>query len=330
MEMNRPSLVSNPHPLIGAGRELTFEPFKERETLRAFMRRTNIAIPNHECAVWHNGHRVPDKLWPYLIPRAGDQIIIRARVHGGGGGGKIIKTVATIALVITAIVVAPYLAPALAGAIGTSVAVATQLAAAAIMIGGSLLINALIPLPRVGEQSGFTGTQLPSIGISAPSMSAAKYGSIGGVGSMRAFDINPTYAIAGGKNRARLWEAMGIVFGRHKIVPDLAANSYTQYIGADQYLNQAFHLGLQGEGIDIDELSIGDTPLANYKGIDIQRAQADGELTMFPLNVDTIQGFNVQNADSWTQRTTPINTTHIDIELASQLYYFQDDGGQFV
>jgi hypothetical protein len=332
MEMNRPSLVSNPHPLIGAGRELTFEPFKERETLRAFMRRTNIAIPNHECAVWHNGHRVPDKLWPYLIPRAGDQIIIRARVHGGGGGGsKIIKTVATLAVLAVAFAVAGPLggAAALAAATGATTALATSIIVAAVMIGGNLLVNALIPLPRVGEQSGFTGTQLPSIGISAPSMSAAKYGSIGGVsgGSLRAFDINPTYAIAGGKNRARLWEAMGLVFGRHKIVPDLAANSYTQYIGADQYLNQAFHLGLQGEGIDIDDLSIGDTPLANYKGIDIQRSQQDGELTMFPLNVDTIQGFNVQNADSWTQRTTPINTTHIDIELAAQLYYFQDDGG---
>lgn len=328
MEMNRPSLISNPHPLIGAGREMAFEPFLERETLRAFMVRTNIAIPNNEVVVWHNGHRVPDKLWPYLIPKAGDQILMRARVHGGGGGGKIIRTVATIALIVVATAVAGPAGAAIAEATGGFIGVTAASAAvsAAIMIGGSILVNALLPPPRVSDASGFSGTQLPVLGVSQPSMSAAKYSSVG-AGSLKAYDVNPTYAIAGGKNRARIWESMGLIFGRHKIVPDLAANTYTQYIGNDQYLNQAFHFGLQGEGIDIDNLSIGETPIENYKGIDIQRSQEDGALTMFPLNVDTIQGFNVSSADGWIQRTTSINTTHIDIEIASQLYYFEDDGG---
>lgn len=329
--MNKPSLISNPHPLIGAGRQMAFEPFLERETLRAFMVRTNIAIPNNEVVVWHNGHRVPDKLWQYLIPKLGDQIVLRARVHGGGGGGgKIIRTVATIALIVVAAAVAGPAGAAIAAEVGGGAmvaAAATAAVSAAIMIGGSLLVNALIPPPRVSSASGFSGTQLPvvGIGVSQPSMSAAKYSSVS-AGSLKAYDVNPTYAIAGGKNRARVWEAMGLIFGRHKVVPDLAANTYTQYVGNDQYLNQAFHFGLQGEGIDIDSLAIGDTPIENFKGIDIQRSQEDGALNMFPLNVDTIQGFNVSSADSWVQRTTPINTTHIDIELASQLYYFEDDG----
>jgi hypothetical protein len=329
MEINKPSLVSNPHPLIGVGRQMAFEPFRERETLRAFMLRTNIAIPNNEVVVWHNGHRVPDKLWQYLIPKVGDQIVMRARVHGGGGGGgKILRTVATIALIVVATAVAGPAGAAIATSIGVSAAVATAVVGAAIMIGGTLLINALLPPPRVSEMSGFTG-QLPTFGVNASSMSAARFESVGGgggVASSKAYDVNPTYAIAGGKNRARLWEAMGLVFGRHKIIPDLAANSYTQYIGNDQYLNQAFHFGLQGEGIDIDNLSIGDTGLLNYKGIDLQRSAQDGALTMFPSNVDTIQGFNVSSADSWIQRTTSINTVHIDIELAAQLYYYEDDG----
>jgi hypothetical protein len=327
MEMNRPSLISNPHPLIGAGREMAFEPFLERETLRAFMVRTNIAIPNNEVVVWHNGHRVPDKLWPYLIPKAGDQIVMRARVHGGGGGGKIIRTVATIALIVVATAVAGPAGAAISSATGGFIGatVASAAVSAAIMIGGSILVNALLPPPRVSDSSGFSGTQLPVLGVSQPSMSAAKYSSVG-AGSLKAYDVNPTYAIAGGKNRARVWESMGLIFGRHKVVPDLAANTYTQYVGNDQYLNQAFHFGLQGEGIDIDNLSIGDTPIENFKGIDIQRSQEDGALTMFPLNVDTLQGFNVSNNDGWIQRTTSIDTTHIDIELASQLYYFEDDG----
>lgn len=324
--MNKPSLVSNPHPLIGAGRQMAFEPFRDRETLRAFMLRTNVAIPNNEVVVWHNGHRVPDKLWQYLIPKAGDQIVIRARVHGGGGGSKIVRTVATIALIVVATAVAGPLGASVAAATGISAAVATAAISASILIGGSLLINALIPPPRVSEASGFGITaQLPGFGVSPSSMSAARFDSVGG-SSTKAYDVNPTYAIAGGKNRARLWEAMGLVFGRHKIIPDLAANSYTQYIGNDQYLNQAFHFGLQGEGINIDNLSIGDTGIENYKGIDLQRSGQDGALTMFPSNVDTVQGFNISSNDGWIQRTTSINTTHIDIELASQLYYFEDDG----
>jgi hypothetical protein len=326
MEIKKPSLISNPHPLISAGRQMAFEQFQERETLRAFMLRTGVAIPNNEVVVWHNGYQVPDKLWQYLIPKTGDQIIIRARVHGGGGGGKILRTVATIAIIVIAAAVAGPLGASIATATGISAAVATAAVSAAILIGGSLLVNALLPLPRVSEASGFAGisAQLPSFGVSPSSMSASRFSSVGS--GTKAYDVNPTYAIAGGKNRARLWEAMGLIFGQHKVVPDLAANSYTQYIGTDQYLNQAFHFGLQGESINIDNLSIGDTPLINYKGIDLQRSDESGALTMFPLNVDTIQGFNVSSGDGWIQRTTSINTVHIDVELASQLYYFEDDG----
>lgn len=336
MEMNRASFVSNPHPLIGVGRVAIFEPFRERETLRAYIERTQVITPAGEVSVWHNGYRVPDALWPYLIPHPGDQVIMRAAVHGGGGdGGKVLRTVATVAIILTVAVAAPAIGAAIAEmGLGVSAAVGTSLAGAVIMTAGSLLVNALIPLPRVADASGFADVPLITSGPSA--VSAAKYASVAGgsqslaaaagANSSRSYDVNPTYSIAGGRNRARVWECMALVFGTHKMVPDLAANSYTEYVGDTQYLNQAFHFGLQGLDLEINDIRIGSTPISSYRGINHQIAGKDGKLSLFPGNVDTMQGFVLNASDGTILRTTPTNVTHIKVELAAQLYYFEDDG----
>lgn len=296
MEMNNPRLVSNPHPLIGAGRDVCFAEFEERETLRAYIERTGVIIPSGDVAVWHNGYRVPDALWERLIPRSGDQVVIRAVVHGGGGdGNKVLRTVATIALIVVATAV---FGPA--GTFASTYGATAAFAASAItLVGGSLLINALLPPPK---------QSLPQLN------NGDKY------------ENNPTYSIAGGSNQARLWQPMSLIFGRHKIVPDLAAKPYTEFVGADQFLNQAFHFGLQGVSLSITDVRLGDTPIGNFQAVQTQRAGQDGKLTIFPGNVDSIQGFSVNNSDGWIQRTTPINTTHIKAEFAAQLYYFNDSG----
>src|SRR3546814_2366675 len=83
-------------------------------------------MPRGSVVVWHNGRRVPDALWRRLIPRTGDQVVIRARVRGGGGGGKLFRTVALIALTIAANVYGAQLGAALgltgnfATAVGTA------------------------------------------------------------------------------------------------------------------------------------------------------------------------------------------------------------------
>lgn len=297
MEMNKPRLVSNPHPLIGAGREVCFAEFGERETLKAYIERTGVIVPKGDVAVWHNGYRVPDALWERLIPRTGDQVIIRAKVHGGGGGGgnKILRTVATIALIVVATAV---FGPGgtFAATYGTT---AAAIGAAVTLVGGNLLLNALLPPPKQSLPELANGNKTEN---------------------------NPTYSIAGGSNQSRPWQPMTLVFGRHKVVPDLAAKPYTEFVGADQYLNQAFHFGLQGASLSIDDIRLGETPISNFQAVQIQRSSQDGALTIFPGNVDSIQGFALNNSDGWVQRTTSINTNHIKAEFAAQLYYFDDTG----
>ncbi|WP_026641111.1 host specificity factor TipJ family phage tail protein [Bordetella petrii] len=293
----RPPLVCLPHAVTSDGRQLSYAAFLPRETLGAYIERTGVIVPRGTVVVWHNGRRVPDALWRRLIPRTGDQVVIRARVRGGGGGGKLFRTVALIALTIAANVYGTQVGVAM-GLTGNA---ATAVGTAAIMVGGTLVINALLPPP-------------------APT----------NLGSNDKYSSSPTYAIQGGRNRARQWEPMLLIFGRHKVVPDLAANPYTEYVGDDQYLRQAFHFGLQPDLI-IGEMRIGSTPISEYKGVQVTRSDTEtGALPSVAGNVDTLQGFELRYADGWNSRTTPDDTEAIEIELAARLFAIDEDDGSFL
>ncbi|RSE85609.1 hypothetical protein EGU64_12865 [Achromobacter denitrificans] len=290
-------MVVYPKPL-GAERTEHFECFAPGETLGAYVRRVGITVPSRVVRVEHNGREVPLTLWQRLIPRHGDLVVISARGLGGGGGGKVLRTVAMLAVVVAAVAIPGAGISGLFsgfGLTGTSLA----LASAGIMIGGSLLVNALLPpLTPTAEKLGIGGK----------------------------YESSPTYAISGGRNRARDWEPMLLVFGRHKVVADLGATPYTQQQGDDQYLNQIFHFGLQNWDVGIEDLRIGDTSLFNYSGVQTQLSDGQGRLTMFPGNVDTLQGFTLNASDGWQGRTTGANVTHLSVELAARLFKINDDG----
>nr|WP_255810186.1 host specificity factor TipJ family phage tail protein [Achromobacter sp. ACRQX] len=283
------------NPLRPDLRDCAYAAFLPGETLGRYVERVGIRMPSRHVNVWHNGRRVPEELWTRLIPRQGDHVLIAPQMQGGGGGGKILRTVALIALVVVS---AGYGA-AVGGALGFTGATAGAIGSSIIMLGGTLLINALIPMP------------LPT---------AAKLG----VGEK--YESSPTYSIQGGRNRPRPWETMLLVFGRHKVVPDLGSSPYNQQMGDDQYLNQVFHFGLQGISVALSDFRIGDTPVYAYQGVQMQVSAPDGKLAMFPGNVDTMQGFAISQADGWVSRTTPPNVTNIWVEFASRLFRVNDDG----
>ncbi|MHA3905128.1 TipJ family phage tail tip protein [Castellaniella sp. WN] len=288
-------LVVQPHPFTPEGRTFTVAAFLMGETLGAYVERNGIALPRSEFRVLHNGCVVPHHLWQRLIPRTGDQIVIHAMAHGGGGGGKVLRSVAMIALVVASITIPGAGIAGLYsgfGLTGTSLA----LASAGIMIGGSMLINALLPPPAP-----------PDLG------SDSKYGS------------SPTYQLSGGRNRLRPWEPMTLIFGRHKVVPDLGATPYSDWAGADQYFNQVFHFGLQGGEIEFSDFKIGQTPVLNYSGVSIVQSDASGSLPGFAENVVTLQGFEAKQYVV-NSRTTPERTTRIVINLAAVAFLTKGNG----
>lgn len=140
-----PSLIHLPHPLTTAGKVMSYAAFLPGETLGAYLERTDTRVANAPMHVWHNGYPVPASLWKRLIPRDGDQIMIRAKMEGGGGGGKVLRTVAMIALVVVAAWAGGAYGAALANTLNVSAATGSALISAGIMIGGSLIINPMIP-----------------------------------------------------------------------------------------------------------------------------------------------------------------------------------------
>jgi predicted phage tail protein len=289
-----PSMVVYPKPL-GGERAEHFECFAPGETLGAYVRRVGVTVPSRVLRVEHNGREVPLALWQRLIPRHGDMVVISARGLGGGGGGKILRTVALVAIVVLSY----GYGAALGGALGLSGTTAAAVGSSIIMIGGSLLVNALLPMPTP---------------------TAAK------LGTGQKYESSPTYSIQGGRNRVRSWEPMSLVFGRHKVVPDLGGAPYTQFQGSEQYLNQVFHFGLQGDSLLLSDLKIGNTPITDYRDVQTQMQGTGGKLDMFPGNVDTLQGFTLTKADGYQFRTTPPDTISISVEFAARLFRVRDDG----
>ncbi len=287
-----PNLVSLPHPLTGDGREVCHLPFEPGETLGRYVVRAGVRLSRGPVTVTVNGRELPADLWRGYLVIDGDYIVVRQAVAGGGGGGKILRSIAMIALALTAPYIAGY---ALTGTWAAATGIAGSLATAGVMLGGSLLINALLPPPR-------------------PKTSTVNNNQQGTL-----------YALNGGRNSVRAYEPMPLVIGRHKMVPDLASQPYTEQWGDNSYLYQAFHFGVQPDLL-IDNIRIGETAAGSFSEVQIERAGPDGRLSLIAGNVDTVAGFDLRSADGWQTRTLSRDTVEIQIELAARLYFMHDDG----
>lgn len=140
-----PSLVSILHPLRTDLRDFSYAPFLPGETLSRYIERTGVQVTSRRMNVWHNGRRVPSGLWERLIPRHGDHVVLVPKMEGGGGGGKVLRTVAMIALVVVSAWAGGVYGAALANTLNVSAATGSALISAGIMIGGSMIVSCLTP-----------------------------------------------------------------------------------------------------------------------------------------------------------------------------------------
>lgn len=286
MAVTKPKLVHLPHPLTTNGRQVIYEAFRRNETLGGYLRRLQIEVDRAPLAVQVNGRPLAD--WRRYRLRGGDFIEVRA-VVAGGGGGKILRTVAMVALVLAA----PQLGPMLAGTIGVSATVGTAL----VMLGGSMLINALLPPP------------MPDLG---------------GLGG-RDYSVSNNYALSGARNRARTFAPMPLVIGQRRFVPDAGGNPFTEFSGQDQFLYQTYHFGLQPD-LQLSDFRIGDTPIGNYQGVQLFHAAADGQLPAAFGNVSSDTGREIKASDGWVVRQLARETIGIGMDLQGVGYYANDNG----
>jgi len=160
-------------------------------------------------------------------------------------------------------------------------------------------------------------------------------------------------SIRGGKNQMRQGGRIPVLFGRHRVYPDLAANPHTQIIDGKQYYTQLFCGGYKNCAIDRDSFKLGETSLTDLsqtKDINSILAGADpvvrleilqnGEAsTLYPhcVHEDAVNAplqNRIDDADGneisgELIRSTPDNTDTIDVDIFfyNGLGRYDDDGG---
>lgn len=171
--------------------------------------------------------------WEY--PLYGAQVQFRALAMGGGGGGgsnplQMVMQIAIIALAATAAAFTG--GTALFGIAGLGLGLGTLaggLAGTAVMLLGTMLMGALFQ------------QKTPS----------------GQLGALDAAQASPTYSINASGNQIRMYQVEPECFGRMKIVNDYVANTWTQYIGNEQF--GYFVYGIGRGRYDIESLQFGET-----------------------------------------------------------------------
>lgn len=198
---------------------------------------------NSFLKVMVNGYEIDQKMWPYTRAKYGTEILICVTPKGGDFG----QTLAIVATVAVAV-----FAPQIAGAaLGSGVFTASgglttlgAFASAAVTIGGTLLVQALIPPPVPGS------------------------GQI--AGSVQNFQDSQMYSLTGQSNAIRKYGNVPRVYGQHRMFPLVVANPYTETEPDEsgdlvQFLYAIYDVGF-GPNI-IKEMRIGDTPIENFEDI---------------------------------------------------------------
>lgn len=212
------------------------------------------------CQIEIGGTVIEEVWWPRVRPKAGMTVIITRFPQGGNGGtGKMIfRLIAFAALAALSYGIGHL---GWLGSVGIHVSsAATAGIAAAVGIGGSLLLAALIPPAATGVGNQTSPTSLQGIN--------------------------------GVQNAIDPYGAVTCVFGTMLLYPKLAARSYTLLAGDSQFVKCLFDLGY-GQ-LAVANLQLGTDALTNYTGVDYQIGPSP---TLFPRDVLEIAAGNELDND---------------------------------
>ncbi len=241
--------------------------------------RVRLVIVGHD-----DDHVIDRALWGRVRPRDGVTVVVRVVVGSGA-----LRSILTIAASIAAMAIAgPLLAPfgTLIQSIGTAAAV----------MGATLLVNVLIPLPKSDTK--------------------------------KDKDI---FSISGFKNEMDADGFVPAVAGTVRWAPPYGATPWTEAIGDDRYITVLFNLGYSAQAISQDDFRIGDTPLSKYKDVEIEILdgyEIGDDMTIYRRQVvEEPQSIKLEfesdtEIDNWTTLFTKIDAVEIsfDVSFAQGLY----------
>lgn len=237
---------------------------------------------------------------------SGDVIALVSLPQGGGGGGD--KNPLRTVLMVAVLVVATAYGGPLAASLGFSGTLATAVASTAIAITGSVLVNALVPIPNQTLPNTASNTSSPS----------------------------PTYSLQARGNYGRLSQPIPVIYGKHLVYPDLAAMPYTEYQNNEEYLHQLHVIGIGH--YQFEALLIDDSPMDSFVEVQAQVIEPGGQNTLFNNDVLTAPEVTGQElialSDGGTvigpfvvnPASSKIDQIGIDVVMIKGLYYANDSG----
>lgn len=245
-----------------------------------------------------NGVPVMRENWNDLLNDNDIVNIVSLPLGGGGGGSNPVRVVLTVAVIVASV----YTGGAVGAAYGAGWGAA---AAAGVSISGGILVNTLVPTPK------------PTLN----GMTSSSY------------TQSPTYSLQAQGNSARLGNPIPVIYGKHLIYPDFAAQPYYRHQNNDQYVYQLHCIG-QGS-YDVEQISVEDTPISTFKEITYKIINPGENNTLFNKDVVTsaevagqellkdaiVGGFVLNPTES------KINKIEIDVACQRGLYYANDNGG---
>jgi sulfur carrier protein ThiS len=232
-----------------------------------------------EAIVMLEGEFIPKEKWRFIRPKDHANVVLTVPLHGGD------NWINTVLSIIVVIVAGYFLGPQGSYALFGS-ALGNTLTAAFVATAGVALVNALFPI-RMPEM---TGT-----------------------------DRSPTYSIGGARNDARPFQPVPVILGTHQHTPPLAARSYTEIFGDDEYLRMMVAWGYGP--LEISNIRIGSTPLSAYSipAEDIQTRQGfpgDAPITVFPSVVlQTPVGIELVRDANWLVRTSETDGQEVILDF---------------
>lgn len=236
----------------------------------------------------------------------GDIINVSIEPRGGGGGGKnILRTVAMVAVAV----VAPSVGLYALNTIGASTALSAASAygimygtSAAFVIGGSMLVNAVLP------------PQTPDLNF-------------GGIENIKQ---SPTYS----------WERLGnsteegipvpVLYGTARVTPPLISK-FIDIVDNKQYLNLLYAVADGETFINENSIKINGEPITNFSNIDTYIRNGDNNQNIIPLfdDVRTDKSINRKISTEYITTTTDGNSASgLDVILLAPkgIYYVADNG----
>ena len=222
-------VIVRPHLL--SSREVTTLELPEGTSIDAMVAAHAWApgMEQHVCALI-DGIIVPRAWWPRVKPKAGARVMLAVSLHGGGGGGQGQQSGGKQMMQLVAIIVLAVVSQGAGAALATTTISAGTISAG-IMLVGSLALSALFKPPSI------------KVGAAA--------------------EQSNTYNFSGQSNQIKPYGVIPRVLGTHRVFGDVAANPYTQLVGADQYLVAVYCFGYGP--CDINDIRIGENPIDQYR-----------------------------------------------------------------